>query len=59
MSRQKKPWAYLDKYITGYFGLERTTAWIARDYWDNEVARGRTRRECEQRCRERGYAPQR
>ena len=56
--KQRKPRAYLAKYRTGYFGLEYTYCWIAHDYWHHEVARGKTKKECEAECRRKGYVPE-
>lgn len=52
-----KPTAYLAKEKTGYFMLEYTYRWVARDYWGNQVASGRTKRECQQETRRAGYTP--
>lgn len=52
-----RPTAYLKPYYNGWFMLERTTTWKAVDQWGNTVARGRTRRECEQETRRAGYTP--
>ena len=59
MARQRKERAYLEFYRTGWFMGEYTYSWIARDYWGNYVASARTRKECEQECRYRGYVPER
>ena len=59
MARNRKPRAYLKYYRTGYFGFEYTYDWIAKDLWGNEVARGKTRKECESDCRRNGYVPER
>lgn len=56
MARAKET-AYMRPYYTGYFGLERTVHWEARDYWGKLVASGRTRRDCERETRARGYKP--
>lgn len=55
--RPSKPSCYLEKYRTGYFGLEYTYSWIARDNWNNEVARAKTKKECEYKARLNGYTP--
>jgi hypothetical protein len=52
-----KPTAYLAKERTGYFMMEYTYRWVARDYWGNRVASGRTKRECQQETRKAGYTP--
>lgn len=52
-----KPTAYIAPYKTGRWGFEATIEWIGKDYWGNEVGRGRTRRDCEKSCREHGYKP--
>lgn len=57
--KTRKPRAYLEKYRTGYFGLEYTYRWIATDRWNNQVASGKTRKECETECRRNGYVPER
>lgn len=57
--KTRKPRAYLNKYRTGYFGLEYTYRWITKDYWNNLVASGKTRKECEAECRRNGYVPER
>lgn len=57
--RKRKPRAYLEKQITGRWCLELIDEWVARDYWSHEVARGKTRKECEAKCRENGYVPER
>ena len=57
--RWYKPRAYLAKYRTGYFGLEYTYRWIAKDAYGCQVASGYTRKECEAECRRNGYAPER
>ena len=53
----RKPTAYLTKVRDGYFMLEYTYHWVARDYWGNQVASGRTKRECQQETRRAGYTP--
>lgn len=51
--------AYLTKEIIGHFMFELTVRWIARDYWGNWITSGRTRKECEQNCRDLNYTPKR
>lgn len=55
--KERKPRAYVEKCRTGYFGLGYTYRWVARDYWNNQVASARTRKECEEECRQKGYIP--
>lgn len=55
--KSRKPTAYLAPYITGHFCFEPVTEWLAKDRWENTIARGRTRRECEQEARRAGYVP--
>lgn len=57
--KERKPHAYLEKVINGYFYFEPTTRWIARDRWGNWIASGKTRKECEKECRLYGYVPTR
>ena len=57
--RTQKPRAYLALYRNGYFGPGYTFRWIAKDSWGNQVASGRTRKECEAECRRNGYVPER
>ena len=57
MARRTKERAYLEKVSNGWFMLERTTTWVARDYWGNAVAYGKTRKDCEENCRYKGYVP--
>lgn len=54
-----KPTAWIDRERTGYFMLEATAAWVGRDTFGNEIARARTRKDCEQDCRWKGYTPRR
>ena len=49
--------AYIKPYYNGYFMFERTRTWIARDRFGNQVAGGRTRKECESETRRAGYTP--
>ena len=53
----RKPTAYLTKVRDGYFMLEYTYRWVARDYWGHQVASGRTKKECQQETRRAGYTP--
>lgn len=53
----RKPTAYLTKIRDGYFMLEYTYRWVARDYWGHQVASGRTKKECQQETRRAGYTP--
>jgi len=55
--RHYKPAAYVAPYYNGYFMLGRTVTWCAKDDWNNTVAWGMTRKECEQEAREKGYTP--
>lgn len=55
--KRRKPRAYLSQICTGHFMLNPTFAWIARDDCGSEVARGRTRKLCEQYTRWAGYVP--
>ena len=57
--KERKQSAYLTKEIIGHFGFEYIEKWVARDYWGNWVASGRTRKECEAECRIHGYVPRR
>ena len=60
MSRKRKLRAYLQKEITGHWLCDPITHWVARDEWTkNAIAYGRTRKECEQKCRDKGYVPER
>lgn len=52
-----KQHAYLEKVRDGYFMLEYTYRWVARDYWGHQVASGRTKKECQQETRRAGYVP--
>lgn len=49
--------AYLERYKTGYFMFEPIIEWIARDDFGNEVARAKTKKECQARTRDAGYTP--
>ena len=51
----RKEHAYLTKEQAGWFMLEYTYRWVARDCWGNTVASARTRKECEQETRRAGY----
>ncbi|WP_300346020.1 hypothetical protein [uncultured Oscillibacter sp.] len=53
----RKPKAYLKQYYNGYFMFERAKVWIATDTFENFIASGRTREECEAECRRKGYRP--
>lgn len=55
--RSYKPVAYIAPYITGHFCFEPIKEWLAKDYWGQTVASGRTRRECERECSTAGYKP--
>ena len=55
--RPCKPSCYLEKCWAGWFCLEPIYEWIARDAWYYEVARGKTKKECEKNAREAGYTP--
>lgn len=57
--RKRKPRAYLTKEIAGHLCFDPIVRWVARDYWNSWVASGRTRKECEAACRDRGYVPER
>ena len=57
--RERKPRAYLEKEITGHWCFEPIVRWVARDRWNNWIASGKTRKECEAECRYRGYVPER
>ena len=56
--RTQKPRVYIAKYRIGYLGLNYTYRWIAKDAWHNQVASGKTRKECEAKCRRNGYVPE-
>lgn len=55
--RPRKPSCYLTKECVGWFLLDVIFEWIARDNWENVVARGKTKKECEKNAREYGYTP--
>lgn len=55
--RRRKPMAYLERKVTGWFMLEVLYTWVAEDTWGNTIARCRTRKECEAECRRAGYVP--
>lgn len=55
--KTRKPVAYIAPYFVGYWMMERVVAWVGKDYWGNEVGRGKTRKECERDCRAHGYTP--
>lgn len=57
MGRQRKESCYLEKKCVGYWGLGYVYKWIAYDTWNHEVARARTKKECEKNARMRGYTP--
>lgn len=57
--RKRKPRAYLTKEITCHWCFEPIVKWVARDYWNNRIALGKTRKECEVNCRANGYVPER
>ena len=59
MRKFAKPTAWIKQECTGWFMLEPSYSWVARDTWGNWVASGRTRKDCEANCRERGYVPRR
>ena len=52
-----KPSCFLSKECHGYFCMEPVFHWIARDSYRNTVAYGRTKSECAQNAREKGYTP--
>ena len=53
-----KPRAYMRKVCNGWWMLEPTYEWRAYNDWNNYVASGRTRKECERACRLEGYVPE-
>lgn len=55
--KTRKPSCYLEKRCTGWFGTDLTMEWIAFDYWSHEVARAKTKKECEKKARLAGYTP--
>ena len=57
MLRYCKPSCYLERKCTGHFCFEPIIEWIATDSWNNEVARAKTKHECQKRAREAGYTP--
>ena len=57
--RYSKPRVHLEQYYNGYFMLERTKSWVAKDDFGNYVTSARTRKECEAECRRLGYCPER
>ena len=57
--RYRKPRVHLEQCYNGYFMLERTKSWVARDDFGNYVTSARTRKECEDKCRRLGYCPER
>lgn len=59
MSKRSRPVAYVAPYIVGHFCFEPIKKWLGKDYWGTTIASGRTRRECEQACRDAGYKPER
>jgi len=59
MNVKTKKSAYLTREMTGHFMLTPTVSWIARDTWGNWITSGRTRKECEQNCRDLNYVPRR
>ena len=56
MGRRKES-AYLKKEVTGWFAMSPVIRWVARDYWGNWIARAKTKKECEKKCRELNYTP--
>lgn len=55
--RARKPNCYLEKRWTGYFMMEYTYCWYAFDDYNNVVATGKTRKDCENVARAAGYTP--
>lgn len=55
--RQRKPSCYLEKRCTGWWMLEPVIDWIAFDNWQHEIARAKTKKECERKARLAGYTP--
>lgn len=56
--RQCKPRAHLQRECTGWFFLDPYFRWVARDRWNNWIASGNTRKECEEETRKKGYVPE-
>lgn len=55
--KNNKPYAYLEKKIVGHWMLNPEYSWIALDDWGHEVARAKTKKECETATRRAGYVP--
>lgn len=55
--KARKPSCYLEKRCTGWFCTDLIVEWIAYDYWSHEVARAKTKKECEKKARSAGYTP--
>ena len=55
--RGKKPTAYVKGYVRVWFIGKPTRRWEARNYWNELVGYGSTRKECEADCRRNGYRP--
>ena len=57
MPRKEKPRAYIAPYQNGWFMLEPCIEWLGKNDYNNTVAWGKTRKECERDCRRNGYVP--